>query len=365
MSPDRDRSIYQRTEQDSQPPLHKVHQASSDVEANQLNLPNRPVSAAIPPESITPETPTSKSTGLPVALLEILSTDHSQSRRRASNPQSSASSQPREVQSNLTALLVGGNTSTSIHKQRGQSQLSHTPAMWPTDHAGPSGHVSKSRRRVNTSNFGANASIQGYPSDATVRAGSSRGHHQYPSHYSPLPHQYSVAPAEGSTEKFSSDTRRGKDRVERACSKCGTKNHIRKKECINCKEPKEPPKKRAKRPKTKKSAPSRSESSGQRGIDPSFPRPTQIQPGLHRGISLGVDPQHAAHDPPEDILQRILDPNSNFTLPEAPSLPGTSAENQMLQGDTRSSRHLAYYGTQNYDGGYRSFHHPWTFLLEI
>lgn len=358
ISPDCDLSTYQQTEQRSQPFFRTIRRASSKAEANQVNLPNRTVSAAVHSELTILEAPISVSTGSPVALLEISATQHSQSRHRAINPASAASGQLGEIRSNLTSSSVKGNTITIVGRQQGQGQPLHTSAMWPTDHAGPSRQVSKSRQRVDNSNNGVTALTQGYPPNTSVSVGSSRGHQRYQSHQSPLPQQYAASASRASGDRFSSDTRRGKERVERPCSKCGTKNHIRKKECINCKEPKEPPKKRVKRLKAKKKTAPSSASSGQRGMGSSAPRASQVQAGTQHGMPVGADAQVAGHDPREDILQSILDPNSNFTLPEAPSLPATSVEYQMPQGFTRSSRHPAFYETQNYDGGYRTLRHP-------
>ncbi|PXF41839.1 hypothetical protein BWQ96_08438 [Gracilariopsis chorda] len=45
----------------------------------------------------------------------------------------------------------------------------------------------------------------------------------------------------------STDTRRGKERVQRRCPHCGTMNHIRKNNCALCDAPKQPAKKRTKR----------------------------------------------------------------------------------------------------------------------
>lgn len=56
------------------------------------------------------------------------------------------------------------------------------------------------------------------------------------------------------TPGSSTDTRKGKERVQRPCMNCGEMNHIRKNKCSRCDTPKEPAKKRTKRSRRKKPA---------------------------------------------------------------------------------------------------------------
>lgn len=206
-----------------------------------------------------------------------------------------------------------------------QPNQTELPTMWPSDPNRFQGQSSRSQSRLDRNLVDPHPHILDFPSAPLPYEGTPRDHRPSSAYSHPLTGQALVASGSQTRDKPSKDTRKGKDRVQRACTKCGHMNHIRKKECSKCKEPKEPPKKRTKRAKKRKTDISIRNTRGYEGLSSSSIPHTEIQSGIPHAMSS----QYRGHDPRDEMVPSLLDSKSIFS--SSPSLPHLSTDDQTAQ----------------------------------
>ena len=112
----------------------------------------------------------------------------------------------------------------------------------------------------------------------------------------------------------STDTRQGKERVQRACTNCGEMNHIRKNKCSRCDTPKEPAKKRPRRQRKKKTPPQPQPASS----NPMQPSGSMLAPhrqGMPPEANViapvnRLQPFTQRQDPRQGGIQQVFDPRA-------------------------------------------------------
>eukprot|EP00178_Gracilaria_changii_P006619 TRINITY_DN2153_c0_g1_i1.p1 TRINITY_DN2153_c0_g1~~TRINITY_DN2153_c0_g1_i1.p1 ORF type:complete len:332 (+),score=90.56 TRINITY_DN2153_c0_g1_i1:57-998(+) len=161
---------------------------------------------------------------------------------------------------------------------------------------------------------------------------------------------------------YSTDTRRGRERVQRRCPNCGAMNHIRKNNCAVCDAPKQPAKKRSKRARKRPAQPSRASSSSDARLSQRLTVPPSHSPRVpfaHSPVTTSSISQHDAaasphlrHAPqqPHALLQQHQQPvpalpphvlapqHSSFQQPQ-PQPPVLPHHHVMLQPPQHHHHH--------------------------
>eukprot|EP00177_Eucheuma_denticulatum_P001967 GFKZ01003517.1.p1 GENE.GFKZ01003517.1~~GFKZ01003517.1.p1 ORF type:complete len:376 (+),score=27.31 GFKZ01003517.1:450-1577(+) len=349
---------YRHPRQDPHPnPFQDQNQSASPPLPSRSTAPLHQ-STPIDPSSLSARVPDQIPSSFPPALLEVLS--HSQ--QPASQPA------PLPTHSNIPPYRQPPHPSLTISPTQRPSPLNiyhhnpdppgpEVPVMWPPDQPRYEPQPLRTQPRQPRSILETPAPIPDFGQHQVPYDEPPRDRRDNPARYYSPP-EPPVAPSTGySAPGPSTDTRRGIDRVTRPCTQCGTMNHIRKKECINCKKPKEPPKKRVKRARKGKASVPPVATTTHHGPLIAPPRPADPHPASQQQI-LHARPEIPARvsDPREDVLHNMLDPHPLImTMP--PVLPATSAEERLPQSGGYQQRTTAF-PAQTFEGGYRNFQQP-------